>query len=641
METLDWIVVAAYGLLMLVLGAVFSRRASKGVDEFFASGRGLAWWAAGTSMIATTFAADTPLFVTGIVRKSGIWANWMWWGFLASHLAVAFFFVRWWKRSGVLTEVELTELRYSGRSAAVLRGVKAVLWGGVYNVYVAGALPVLAMAKIAGAVTGADMSDPRWRMLSIGSVTAIALGYSAAAGLWGVVVTDLVQLAVAFVGAVVLCVIALNAVGGFEGLMASTAVQERVAYLPAWPDGDWFGSDLAFVASFFVVQWWAFKNADGGGIMVQRMVASRDERHAVVGALWFAAGHYVLRAWPWILAALASIVLMPHLADPEMAYPAMALAYLPPVLKGLVVASFAAAFMSTMDTHINWGASYVVNDLYRRFWRPKAPDAHYLRVSRWASLAIAAGAMGVAYFSESLEQAFVSILMVTAGIGTVLLGRWLWWRTNAWSEIAAMAGSLATALTAGPLGLTSRLGALLYIALATTALWVAVTLVTRPVSPDKLVAFYRRVRPPRWGWRPVAEMTEELVSEEESFASRVLLWIVGVVSLAGLNLAGVTLLQGATAEGIGLVGLSLALASMVLRRVTGKGVFHRIGGTTLVGCAFAMTMLGWFGLESLGALLAGLALVGEQSLPSMTVADEPKEPTLFGSNPPERRNGGE
>lgn len=622
MGALDWAVVAVYGTGMLVLGAVFSRRASKGVDEFFASGRGLAWWMAGTSMIATTFAADTPLFVTGIVRRSGIWANWMWWGFVASHLAVAFFFVRWWKRSGVLTEVELTELRYSGPAAAVLRGLKAVLWGGVYNVYVAGALPVLAMAKIAGAVTGADMSDPRWRMLSIGSVTAIALGYSAAAGLWGVVATDLVQLAVAFAGAIVLCVIALDAVGGFAGLMASPAVRERVAYLPAWPDGDWFSSDLAWVASFFVVQWWAFKNADGGGIMVQRMVASSDERHATLGALWFAMGHYVLRAWPWILVALASLVLMPQLADPEMAYPAMALAYLPPVLKGLVVASFAAAFMSTMDTHINWGASYVVNDLYRRFWRPQAPDAHYLRVSRWASLAIAVGAMAVAYWSTSLEQAFSAILMVTAGIGTVLLGRWLWWRTNAWSEIAAMAGSLATALTAGPLGFSTRLGALLYIALGTTGFWVAVTLVTRPVSPDKLVAFYRRVRPPRWGWRPVAGMSEELPQQEDSFGSRLLLWFIGIVALGGLNLAGVTLLQGDIPEGVGLVGLSLALVGMVLRRVTGEGVFHRIGGMALVACAFGMTMAGWFGLESLGALLAGLALVGEQSLPSMTLGEE-------------------
>jgi len=621
MGALDWGVVVIYGAVILALGAAYSRRASKGVDEFFASGRGLPWWLAGTSMIATTFAADTPLFVTGIVRKSGIWANWMWWGFLASHLAVAFFFVRWWKRSGVLTEVELTELRYDGKSAAVLRGLKAVLWGGVYNIYVAGALPVLGMAKITGAVTGWDMSRPGTRMMAIGSITAVSLAYSAAAGLWGIVVTDLVQCVVAFIGAIVLCVIAVNAAGGLEALTASPAVQQRAAFIPAWPDGGFFGSELAFVASFFVVQWWAWKNADGGGIMVQKMVATRDERQGTLAALWFTLGHYVLRTWPWILAALASLVLLPQLSDPETAYPVMAMMYLPPVLKGLVVASFAAAFMSTMDTHINWGASYVVNDLYRRFVRPRAPDAHYVRVSRAASIVVACGAMVVAYFSESLEQAFNAILMVTAGIGTVLLGRWLWWRTNAWSEVAAMAGSLTTALTARPLGFEGRLEALLFIALATTALWVTVTLVTRPVGMDKLIAFYRRVRPPRWGWRRVDELVEELPpeTEGESFGSRLVLWFMGVVTLCGLNLAGVTLLQGAVPEGVGIAGLSVALACMILRRVTGHGIFNRIGGMVLVGAAFTMTILGWFGLESLAALLAGLALECEQKLPSMTL----------------------
>lgn len=648
MHWLDWGVVGLYCVAVLGIGIVLARRASGGVEAYFASDRKLTWWLAGTSMVATTFASDTPLFVTGIVRKLGVWANWLLWAFLVSHLATAFFFSRWWKRSGALTEVELTELRYDGPSAAALRGTKAVYWGLMINAFTVGAFPLLGMTKILGVVLGLEADtfggmDPKLAAMGLAMVLAIA--YSVLSGFWGVVVTDLLQFVIAWIGAVILCVIALGKVGGPVGLMGSPEVVERVTFLPPWPEGDFWSSPFALVLSFLLVQWWAWKNADGGGILVQRMISCRDEKHAVGGMLWFNLAHYVLRAWPWILVALASLVLLPELGDEERAYPEMAIRYLPNVVRGLVIASFFAAFMSTMDTHINWGASYLVNDLYRRFLAPGRSDAHYLLVSRLCSVLVALGAVVVAYRIDSIREAFKLILLLTAGIGPVLLGRWLWWRTNAWSEISGMMVSLYSAALAGPavewyFGVReSRLLEILWIATTTTAVWVGVTLLTRPVGMSRLVEFYRKVRPPRWGWGPVARLAGEVEPEAEPLRSRLVLWILGVVSLCGLNLAGVMALQSFAPRealpgiqlprALGLLALSLALACIILKQVTGRGLWHRVGGALLVGSAFGMTLLGDFSPQSVAILFVGLALTGEQTLPAFTLSDRVDENSRF------------
>jgi len=579
--TIDWIIVASYCVLALVLGALLSKRASGGVEDYFLSGRSLPWWLAGTSMVATSFASDTPLLVTGWVRKRGIWGNWEWWGLGVSTIFAVFFFSKLWRRAGVVTEVELTELRYSGRPAAALRGFKALYIGILFNCYAMGAWVMTGIVKVMGVTTG-------WsKELSLVVVVSISLTYSVLAGLWGVVATDFIQFIIAVGGAIVLAVYALREVGGFGALVDQLSGTGKLDFMPPGPaSGDPFLlSPMAWFLGMFLIQWWAWKNTDGGGIIIQRMAASKDEKEATYSTLWYNIAHYALRSWPWIIVGLASLVILKDAdfgatVDHERAYPLMIMKLLPAGVRGLLIASFFAAFMSTADTHMNWGASYVLNDFYRRFIRRDAGERHYVTMSRVISALIMAGAVVAAYLTDSIARAFTFILTVTAGIGVVNLARWFWWRVNAWSEIAVMAASVAAVLLQASVadwpGLPVRIGGdyalrnlLLtptYMVVATGIVWVPVTLLTPPESDATLIEFYRRVRPPGPGWTRIRRLAPE-VPPPENLWSSIVLWLVGCVMVFGLTLGIGQALVGNRPLGLGAVAVSLGLLAWIISRV--------------------------------------------------------------------------
>jgi Na+/proline symporter len=576
-STLDWIIVASYCVIAVGIGVALSRRASRGTDDYFLSGRSLPWWLAGTSMVATSFASDTPLLVTGWVRKRGVWGNWEWWGLAVSTVFAVFFFSRLWRRAGVVTEVELTEMRYSGRPAAALRGFKALYIGILFNCYAMGAWVMTGLVKVMGATTGWD------KLTALGVVVSIALIYSVLAGLWGVVATDFIQFIVAVVGAVILAVYAVDAVGGLGQLKASLAGTGKLDVLPPSGDEGFWTSPMAWFAGMFLIQWWAWKNTDGGGIIIQRMAASRDEKEAVYATLWYNIAHYAIRSWPWILVGLASLLLLNDadfggVVDDERAYPLMIMKLLPDGLRGLLIASFFAAFMSTADTHMNWGASYVLNDFYRRFLKKSADEKHYVWASRLISVIVMAGAVVAALFTDSIARAFTFILTVTAGIGVVNLARWFWWRVNAWSEIAVMVASVVAVLLQGTvadwLGVPTRIGehalrnlffTLTYMVAATGVVWIPVTFLTRPESDATLIAFYRRVRPPGPGWGRVRAMVPD--APPAPMGPSVVLWLLGTAAVFGATLGIGQMLIGSFGLGLGFTGVSAAILAWIVRRI--------------------------------------------------------------------------
>ena len=455
LDALDWTVVGAYGAIALLVGVYFARRAGKGTAEFFLSGRKLPWWMLGTSMVATTFSTDTPNLVTDLVRTGGVSQNWLWWAFLITGMCTVFFYAKLWRRSGVFTDMGFYELRYSGKPAAFLRGFRALYLGVFFNVMIM-ATVTLAAIKIGGVLLGLDKYTT---VLIAGTVTVI---YSATSGLWGVVVTDLLLFVIAMVGAVSAAYYALAQpeVGGLAGLVSHPEIAGKLSLLPDFTD--WRVAVPVFVVPI-AVQWWAtwYPGAEpgGGGYVAQRMLAARNETDSMKATLWFNIAHYALRPWPWILVALASLAVYPTLdslaaafpeVDPsilrhDLAYPAM-LVFLPHGLLGLVVASLAAAYMSTISTHLNWGASYVVDDFYRRFLAPERSERHYVAVARLSTVGLIALALLVSLWLENALQAFQILLQIGAGTGMIFLLRWFWWRINAWSEISAMVISFAVAV---------------------------------------------------------------------------------------------------------------------------------------------------------------------------------------------------
>ncbi|HUX00644.1 MAG: sodium:solute symporter family protein [Phycisphaerae bacterium] len=560
LSALDWTVIAAYLVFSLAVGVLFTRRAGRSMAEYFISGRNLPWWIAGTSMVATSFASDTPLVVTGWVRSGGIAENWLWWSFAAGGMLSVFLLARLWRRAEVLTDVELTELRYSGRSAAVLRAFRGVYLAGPINCITL-AWVMVAMVKLMQVLFGVHP------VVAVAVCAGVATLYAVLSGYWGVVVTDLVQFVVAMVGAIVLAAVVVGRLGGL-GALASKAPQASVlgerllAFFPRTGDAAaeavpfWHGPFFAFVV-LITMQWWANKNADGGGVIVQRMLSARDERHALLATLWFNIAHYALRPWPWILVALGSVVVFPDLADGEMAYPAMIKEFLPSGVLGLVVASFLAAFMSTVDTHLNLSSAYLVNDVYRRFAVRSASERHYVLVSRLASVAFMGIAAGIALAFDSISELFKFLLAFSSGVGLVYILRWFWWRINAWSEIAAM---LASSVIAGVLYVLKsgvalswpwpiRLAPLAWpypvILLVTvagsTVVWLAVTFMTKPVSEERLVAFYRKVRPYGF-WGPIAAQSG--VAPARGLGRMLFAWVAGTVMVLAAMLGVGKLLLG-------------------------------------------------------------------------------------------------
>ncbi len=516
----DWSIVVAFLVVSLTVGLAVTKRAGSSASEFFLAGRGMPWWLLGASMVATTFSAGTPNLVTDLVRQNGVAGNWVWWSFLLTGMTTVFIYAKLWRRTGAMTDVEFYELRYSGRPAAFLRGFRALYLGVLFNIVVM-ASATLAVIKIAGAMLG---TDPVQTVVVACGVTAL---YSMMGGLTGVLLTDFLMFAVAMGGAIAAAVylVQLDCIGGLAGLLAHDTVQAKLSLFPDWHDPELL---LSVFIIPLTVQWWSvwYPGAEpgGGGYIAQRMLAAKNETHATGATLLFNVAHYALRPWPWILVALASLVVFPDLeslqaAFPriesgvvkhDLAYPAM-LTLLPHGLQGLVLASLMAAFMSTLSTHLNWGSSYVVNDVYNRFIRPAASQREQVFVGRVSTLLmmIVAGVLGL-WLSNAL-QAFHLILQIGAGTGLLFLLRWFWWRINAFSEIAAMIVSFAVAVyfeVFGPAGLAAWEKIVLGVGITTVA-WLAVTLLTRPADEATLRRFCRLVRPGGPGWAAVARRAAE------------------------------------------------------------------------------------------------------------------------------------
>ena len=548
MTWIDWAIVAVFCVVSLVLGSVFSRVAGQSLESYFASNRRLGWWLAGTSIAATAFSSDTPLLVTGMVRRRGIWGNWELWALGVSTMLAVFVFAKLWKRADVLTEVELVERRYSGKAAAFLRGFKAIYWGLLYNCFVMGAWPVIGLTKVLQEITGFS------RESAIICSVVVGTCYTSFSGLWGVVLTDAFQFIWAMVGAVLLAVWAVHAVGGMDQLVSRLGDTTALAVIPPLStasSSSLLESPFGWFLGLILVQWWAWKNSDGGGIIVQRLVSCRNERQAMGSVLWFSIAHYCLRSWPWIITALASIVLIPNellqvtqnhtvFVDHERAYPRLITMLLPVGLRGVMVASFFAAFLSTISTHLNWGASYLVNDCYKRFLVRRASERHYVVISRLVPFGLAIGATWVAFSIRSIVETFTLILNLTAGIGPVYLLRWFWWRVNPWSEIAAMVASVPM-LALRPhalawLGLPSgSLVELLFMAMGTALVWVPTTLLTAPTDRGVLQRFYAAVRPPGC-WRPVA------TEAPEPWGLSLVQWVLSTIALLATTIGPLQLM---------------------------------------------------------------------------------------------------
>ena len=568
LTVLDWTVIALYFLFNLAIGLYYARRARGSTSEFFLSGRDVPWWLAGTSMVATTFAADTPLLVTGLVVKNGIAGNWLWWNMVMSGMLTVFFYARLWRRAGVMTDIEFAELRYSGKPAAFLRGFRALYLGIPVNCIILGWVN-LAMIKILhetlqfdGLATGTrwanalrdyfGFKEPVSLLILIG-ILFFTSYYTTISGLWGVLVTDLFQFVLKMGMVILLAILAIQAVGGIDSLKsqintldsASGQAGSRLDFFPPL-DSVWMPAIALCV--YLAVSWWAtwYPGAEpgGGGYVAQRIFSARNERHGVLATLWFNVAHYALRPWPWILTALATIVLYPNLADKEAGYikALMDPAVFPTWLRGFMIAAFAAAYMSTIGTQLNWGASYVINDFYRRFLVRNASERHYVIASQVATLLLMVLSILITAYLSSIEYAWKLLMATGAGTGTVLLLRWFWWRINAWSEISAMivaaVASLYLQSPYGPKWSGDDPRQFAYLMLTTvgvtTVAWLIVTLLTPAEPTEKLVAFYRRVRPAGPGWRRIAAAAGDVGgAPTESLTIQFVNWILGCALIYG------------------------------------------------------------------------------------------------------------
>ncbi|HEV3329926.1 MAG TPA: sodium:solute symporter family protein [Bryobacteraceae bacterium] len=585
LTTLDWCFVALYFLGNFAIGLYYRARAGKSVNEFFLSGRNVPWWLAGTSMVATTFAADTPLAVTGMVARGGIAGNWLWWSFVASGMLTVFFYARLWRRCGVMTDIEFTEVRYAGKPAAFLRGFRALYLGIPINCIVLGWVN-LAMVKILTLTLGVTRLQAILIVLGMIAVTSFI---STMSGLWGVLVTDLFQFFIKMTMVTVLAFAAIHAVGGMNGLKLKLALLDQSRGV--LPGGH--GSVLSFIPDlnspwmpmitflvYISLNWWAtwYPGAEpgGGGYIAQRMFSAKDEKHSLLATLWFNVAHYAIRPWPWVLVALASLVLFPGLQDPETGYVRVMIAYLPASLRGLMLAAFAAAYMSTIATQLNWGASYIVNDFYRRFLRPSAPDHHYVMVSKAATVLLTIVSAVVTFYMTSIAGAWKLLIVTGAGTGLVLLLRWFWWRINAWSEVSAMATAFATSVALQVWGgLDSDkpvdFAWIMIITVAvTTVVWLSVTFLTKPESHQTLLKFYTRARPGVTGWGPIARLAPEIRSSNNGWWSA-LDWVSGCALIYGVLFGTGKLLLGEWTIGLSLLGIGLAGGAVIWWDLSRRG----------------------------------------------------------------------
>lgn len=583
MLPIDWFIVLIYLGLTLILGIYLSRKASGSLVDFFVSGRSLPWWLAGTSMAATTFSIDTPLYIAGVVGTRGIAGNWEWWSFGVAHVVMIYIFARLWRRSEIVTDAELTELRYSGPTAAVLRGVKAFLFAVPINCIGIG-YAMLAMIKVIDALQlwqslGIDPGEAL-KLWSVIGISVLVLIYAGFSGLWGVVATDFFQFFLALFGAIVVAIAAVNHVGGMDELIQQVQqVSDRdvLALSPISVAGEagWLQwSETAGITgstflAYVFLQWWAFRRSDGGGEFIQRLAAAKDEAEAEKSAWFFNILHYVIRTWPWIVVALVALVVYPNLEDRELGYPLLMLDFLPPVVLGIVVASLVAAFMSTVSTLINWGASYLTNDLYGRFLRPEATQTELVTAGRVASVVVTVLGAIAAFFSTDVTDVFRLVIAIGTGPGLVLILRWFWWRINAAAELASMVGGFLIGLFTSvvPLLTISEFGPrLLVTAGITTVIWLVAMLTTDPESDETLDRFYCKVRPGGPGWyrqriRTGVPPAQDLALEGQRVLASLLL-LFGLMFTVG----GFLLLQPLT----GWLSLTLAVLGGVWLRKLSK-----------------------------------------------------------------------
>jgi len=573
---IDWTVIAASIVISFLPAIFFAKRAGSSTAEFFTSGRAAPWWLVGISMVATTFSTDTPNLVTNMVRENGVADNWLWWSFLLTGMLTVFFYARLWRRSSVLTDLEFYEIRYSGRPAGFVRGFRAVYLGLFFNCVIMATVN-LAAVKIANIALGWSMG----RTLLVCSV--ITIFFASVSGLWGVLVTDSIQFGITMTGTIAMAFFALRhpAVGGLSGLLQKT----EASRLNLLPD---FGDRSLFLSVFVIpltIQWWSvwYPGAEpgGGSYVAQRMLASRTERDALTGTLFFNAMHYALRPWPWILVALASSIVYPDLADirrafphveahligHDMAYPAM-LRFLPAGFLGLMLAGMLAAYRSTIETHLNWGTSYLVHDFYRRFLRPGAAERHYVFAGRLVTGLLMVCAALLTFALETARESFDLILSIGAGTGLIYLLRWFWWRINAWSEVAAMASSF---LVAVGFFAARKAGhpvpphvALLTTVAATTVVWIAVTYATRPTDRERLLSFYRLVRPAGPGWRGIREAAG-VGPSPDSLPQCLLGWVAGCLFVYAALFGAGSALYGRTGPAVVWIALFIGSGAVLAR----------------------------------------------------------------------------
>jgi solute:Na+ symporter, SSS family len=586
LQLLDWLIVAATLIVCFVPALFFGRRAGRNTSEFFASGRAVPWWLAGLSMVATTFSSDTPNLVTDIVRRNGVAGNWVWWAFVLTGVSTVFFYARMWRRSGVLTDLEFYEIRYSGQAASVVRGFRALYLGLLYNCMIMATVN-LAACKIAAVLFGLH----RWQtLLMVGTLNVV---FAAHAGLWGVLVIDMIQFFIKMSAVIAAAYFAVNApeVGGLSALVDKVSMlrgPDNLNYLNMLPDftNNW---DLA-VAVFIMpvaVQWWAVwypgSEPGGGSYIAQRMLASKSERDALGAVLFFNVAHYVLRPWPWILVALASLIVYPELSDiqrafpnldpnllgHDIAYPAM-LKFLPVGFIGLMVGGLIAANSSTILTHLNWGASYLVHDFYRRFIRRDAGEQHYVRVGRATTIGLFVCAAGMVYLLDTAKQAFDIILQIGAGTGLLYLVRWFWWRVNAASEVVAMTSSF---LVSAALLMLARQGtafstsqALLITVAITTVCWIGAAYLGPQTDPAVLREFYRKVRPFGPGWARIRAEVGPLPPDEakENIPRALVGWLAGCTMIWSALFATGNFLYGRTGYAAALTALFAITAAVLI-----------------------------------------------------------------------------
>lgn len=576
MSFIDYLIIIAYFIFSLSIALYYTRRAGKSTDEFFLSGRNLSWYLAGLSMVATTFAADTPLAVTELVAKNGVAGNWVWWNFAFGGILTVFFFAKLWRRAGIMTEVEFAEIRYSGRPAKFLRGFRAVYLGLFINVVIMGWVNK-AMASILTGMFGIPESVVIYYVFAAMMLVAV---YSALSGLWGVVITDAFQFFIAMTGCIILAVIVVNSgqVGGIDGLQKKLP-EYTFKFLPVISNikdaGMAFSLSVTSFLAYIGIIWWAswYPGAEpgGGGYVAQRMMSAKDEKHSLFATLFFQIAHYGIRPWPWIIVALCSLILYPELASDQkgLGYIYAMKDFLPAGLKGLLVAAFFAAYMSTIATQLNWGTSYLINDFYRRFLKKNKDENYYVKAARTATLLLMIISALVTLFINTISGAWVFIMECGAGLGLVLILRWYWWRINAWSEISAMVTPFLIYPVLKINGIEFPY-TLFILVLCTTIVWLTVTFLTKPTKEEVLIEFYTKIHPGGIFWKKISDKLPE-VKSDSGFWEMFINWIAGVILVYSFLFGTGSLLFGDTIKALIFLTSGLVSILIIYRNLSAAG----------------------------------------------------------------------